>query len=835
MRSPIKRAARPLLALTAALAAATSSQPAFAQADPFALPENLTTQSVAQADPGPVLSDIVVDGQNRRRMVHLDGRGAAMTIDAADARSAGLPVAEDASGAIRLDSLKLYKWSFDPLRQVLKVALFRQNDGANFRDLTARERLASESTPLLALRVDYDLTATASPNGTSVGGLADAYLVRGNFSLGSSARVISNPQAGSTAFVRLDSQAQLAFENSGVVAIVGDFVSAGSQTQRALRLGGVQIATDFELRPDLVTLPLPAFSGSVAVPTSLDLIGADQRLTLGQIEPGDFTVRNIPAAPGRGTLSAVLRDSLGREVVETARFYVSRDLLAPTTTGYAVNAGFVRRRFGEASNDYGPFAASAFVRRGLSSILTVEASGEWTAGTGNVGARADFVIASLAKATVEGRFSTDRDAGSGTLINLAVESVGPRFGAVAGATFPGATYRDVASRLGDPAPPRQIFGNLYYRLRGNSQVQLAFVRRESRADPRLLRPGERSDVASASVQLPVTRRLRFFGSAAHRRSTFGNGFSISGGLSFNIGPGRHAAAYAGNDSGRSNAGISYTKDDLRDGDIGYRALASMSDSSQRLLGGIAWRTRQIRMEGEAEQVDGRFAGRINARGTLLVAGGTVYARNKGSSSYALVRAGAAGGRVAGVPITRENRLVGYTDANGLLLVQDIPPLANIKIDVDADKLPAEALVRETTHIIRVPRRAVTLVEIDAVRFLPVLRRLVDPVGQPLPAGLPVRMLPSDTLTLTGFDGMVEINAGSSDTRLLVGRLGTVCTVNLSRIDLERDSTAPLICAPLNIADETGAGRGEVAAAPPSKSLRIKRPGVAQRNLALSSD
>ncbi len=76
----------------------------------------------------------------------------------------------------------------------------------------------------------------------------------------------------------------------------------------------------------------------------------------------------------------ILRDSLGREVVQTARFYVSDELLAPRTTGYAINAGFVRRRFGFASNDYGQFAATAFIRRGLSPFLTLEGSGEWTSG-----------------------------------------------------------------------------------------------------------------------------------------------------------------------------------------------------------------------------------------------------------------------------------------------------------------------------------------------------------------------------------------------------------------------------------------------------------------------
>jgi len=39
-----------------------------------------------------------------------------------------------------------------------------------------------------------------------------------------------------------------------------------------VRLGGAQIATDFSLRPDLVTFPVPIVAGSVAVPSNVDVL-----------------------------------------------------------------------------------------------------------------------------------------------------------------------------------------------------------------------------------------------------------------------------------------------------------------------------------------------------------------------------------------------------------------------------------------------------------------------------------------------------------------------------------------------------------------------------------
>jgi len=832
MHSPLRRAASALPGLIAA-AAATFGSPVHAQTDPFALPDGLTVQTVAQDDAGPLLSEIVVDGREGRRMVTLRGRGQAMTIDADEARAAGLPVPDGAHDAVRLADLKLYRWSFDPLRQRLTVALFRKSDGGNLRDLASQTREPSESTPLLAMRIDYDLTASATPHGAAVGGYGEFTVVRGNFAVGTTARIASNPIGASAPLVRLDTRAQVALESRGILVTAGDFISAGSQTQRAVRMGGLQVATNFELRPDLITTPLPAFSGQVAVPTALDIVSADERLSLGKVEPGEFTVRNIPSVPGRGELSVVLRDPLGREVIQTARFYVSRDLLAPHVTGFAVNAGFVRRRYGEVSNDYGPFAATAYLRRGLSPHLTVEGSGEWTPGLTNLGARADFVVANFVKATVEGRISHDSLVGSGRLVNIAAESIGPKFGVAAGATFPSATYRDVASRLGDAAPSKQLFANAFYRFAADTQAQLSYVRQESRADARLLRPGGRNETFGGNFQAQLSPRLRLFTSAGYRRSDFGNAVSVSAGISLNLGPARHAGAYVSSDAGRVSGGATYAKDDLNDGDIGYHAAVNASTDSQRVGGGVAWRDRHFRLEGEAEEVDGSFAARANARGTLLIAGGAVYARNQSGGSYALVRTG----EVAGVPITRENRLVGVTDSKGRLLVQDIPALANIKIDVDADKLPGEALVHETTHIIRVPRRAVSLVTIDAVRFRPVMRALVGPDGKALPAGLPVRILPSGEITLTGFDGMVEINAGGNDRQLLVGAAANGCVVSFDPRALEADFAAdpatlpPLACRPRPTIAEADA---EPQVAPKHKRRRGRRGAqVAQRDFAVA--
>jgi outer membrane usher protein FimD/PapC len=818
MRILARRAVNPSLALIVALASVAGT-PLAAQSDPFELPAGLTAQSVRPQE-GPFLAEISVDGRSRARMVTLEGSGRELTIDADDARAAGLPVPDGATGPVKLAALHIYDWNYDSLRQRLTVQLFRTSEGENLKDFAARPGGASESRPLLALRVDYDLTATVSRRATNAGGLVSATVVYGNFALNTTARATSDPQVGSPGLLRLDTAARLASPERGFAATVGDFVSAGSQSQRAVRMGGIQIASDFELRPDLVTVPLPGFSGNVAVPTTIDVLAGDQRYTLGDVEPGEFTVRNVPSQPGRGEASVILRDALGREVVQSARFYVSNDLLAPHTTGFAVNAGFVRRRYGFASNDYGQLAATAYVRRGLSPSLTLEGSGEWTRGVGNAGVRADFVLAKVALATLEARASTDSVAGSGSLLHVALESIGRKLGGSIRATLPSANYRDVATRLGDDPPPREYAAQFFYRFDGDTDFQVSYARQDYRSLLPLALRDRRSEVLNANFRSRLSSRATLFAGGGVRRGDSGTAYSAAVGLSLSLGGRTNAGAYASYDDGRLSGSATYSHDAQRDGQFGYRASASASETSQRLTGGATWRDRRVLLDGQVEEVNGVFAARANARGTLLLAGGTVFARNQTGGSYALVRTG----RVGGIPITRENQEVGVTDQNGRLLVQDIPAQATIKIDVKADELPADALVHETTKFIRVPRRAVAVVDIETLRFRPVLRQLVDAAGQPLAAGLPVRSLPSGEATFTGFDGIAEINAGSEDERLLVGRPGQVCVVDLKGVALEGEDR-PLACRALTVADQADPAR-EIAAAGPRGRKHRRRERVA---------
>ena len=151
---------------------------------------------------------------------------------------------------------------------------------------------------------------------------------------------------------------------------LGDFITSGADSQRAIRLGGIQFGSDFALRPDLITMPLPDFRGNAVVPTIADILVNDTSAISLPIGAGPFEIRNVPVQTGSGKVSLNLQNSLGQSVRTTVAYYASNALLAPGLHTFAVQAGVIRHQFGSQSNAYGQLAASGSYRWGVSPRLT---------------------------------------------------------------------------------------------------------------------------------------------------------------------------------------------------------------------------------------------------------------------------------------------------------------------------------------------------------------------------------------------------------------------------------------------------------------------------------
>src|SRR5436305_8189320 len=80
----------------------------------------------------------------------------------------------------------------------------------------------------------------------------------------------------------------------------GDVISGGLAWTRPIRLGGAQMQRNFALRPDLVTMPLPTFSGTAAVPSTVDVYVNNVRTLSQPVGPGPYQISNLPTLAGAG-------------------------------------------------------------------------------------------------------------------------------------------------------------------------------------------------------------------------------------------------------------------------------------------------------------------------------------------------------------------------------------------------------------------------------------------------------------------------------------------------------------------------------------------------------
>ena len=209
------------------------------------------------------------------------------------------------------------------------------------------------------------------------------------------------------------------------------------------------------MRPDLITFPVPLVSGSVAVPSTVDVLVNGTQVLSRQVQPGPFQVPQLPVITGAGTVSMTVTNALGRQVTTELPFYASPSLLAPGLQTYSAEVGLARRNWGVISNDYGSPAGAVTYRRGLLPMLTLEGHSEasrglFMAGAGGVMNLGDVAVANLAAAGSTGRGQT------GAQVSAAIQRIGPRFSLGASAILATPSFGDIAALNGDPPVRLQL-------------------------------------------------------------------------------------------------------------------------------------------------------------------------------------------------------------------------------------------------------------------------------------------------------------------------------------------------------------------------------------------
>ena len=531
------------------------------------------------------------------------------------------------------------------------------------------------------------------------------------------------------------------------------------------------------------------------MPTSVDLFVNGDRAGSTRLQPGPFTLTNLPYINGAGDAVLVTTDALGRQVSTTLPFYVTSELLKAGLSDGAVTLGSLRRNYGIESFDYGPAAGSGSYRYGLTDWLTLEGHGEGAeelalGGVGTVVKMGRFGVVNTAYtrsrmygeeggqinwgyqySTSEFSIATQhsrRDRGFGNLALYDQPTVYDEFNQPIASLSRNTDQYSLSLNLGD-------YGN----------IGAAWIGVESF-------DSEKTELLNLSWSRNLWRSSSIY-LAASRDQQRGD-WTVALSLQIPLGERDSAAVTLENtpDAG-STQRINYNHAMPTDGGFSWNmALANQSRSRSYQQASLGWRNNNIEVQGGTYGERDMMTWWGEALGSLVLMDGELFAANKINDAFVVI---STDGK-PDVPVSYENQPVGKTNQNGYLLVSGVSAYYPASYSINTLNLPADTRLKETERRVALRRNSGYLVDfpMEEERVASVI--LHDGEGQDIPLGSQVRRASRAPATV-GYDGIAWLE-NLNDVNPLEVRTpeGKYCQVTLTLApnpDHKLQTYGPLTC------------------------------------------
>jgi outer membrane usher protein len=650
--------------------------------------------------------------------------------------------------------------------------------------------------------VNYAIYATQTRERTAVAGTAGFRGMIGGSALTTDFNFNSDSRWDGKGIVRLESGWRLIDPEAVRSYAVGDFVSNALPWSNSVRLGGVQIASAFEQRPDIVTTPLPRFAGSAALPSTLDLYLDQQRIFSGEIPSGPFDIQSLPQVSG-GKVRLVTTDLNGRQVEIVRDYYYVSSQLRPGLLEYSLDLGFPRRDFGFASFSYDSnFSGSASVRYGLTGATTVEGHVEGAIdglvnggvgivqGLGGHGALTVSVSGSRYKGYDGARMAVKAEGRIGQLILFAgtERSFGDYFDLARVAMVRDRQRRGIAGSddlASAPARATTITraGLSFGPVLGGTSVSLNYNDIQDR------NRGQR--LANMSLSRPISGRVTAYVSAysdLDRSNSFG-AFAM---LNIRIGRSTMLTASGERDGGRT--AFETQLEGLagqRQGDVGWglsnRAILDGEDTRRAY---VSYRAPEALVRARIVQSGEDWLASLEMEGSVVAAGGGVFLANRIGDGFVIVKNAG-----PGTEVLQGGVRMGKTNDAGRVLLPDVVPYYPQQIFLDPATMADGWEAGATERIAVSGYRQGAVVDFSTRRVKSALVVLHDGAGQPIEAGYVAAVEGGETAVI-GYDGEVYLRGLGPVNRVTVDRgIAGQCHATFSYRDGGSPQTriGPLTC------------------------------------------
>ncbi|MBB3047522.1 outer membrane usher protein [Litorivivens lipolytica] len=653
---------------------------------------------------------------------------------------------------------------FDSKRQAL--ALYARSDAFIPSELSGNEDYLVE--PDFSQRgalLNYALFSSHTDEKDQVSGQFEmgAFWGRGFLS---SQHLIRNITDDDRENIRLETNLRVDWPEKMRSLIIGDTLNEGGAWGRPTRFGGLRWGTNFSTQPGFITFPTQLITGESVVPSTVDIFIDNSRRASSSIEPGAFTINEVPTVTGAGEMRIVTRDLFGRESVVTRPFYASSQLLKPGLHDYSYELGVIRNNFTRESNDYATDFASGTHRYGFSHWYTGEVRAELSSEVNSIGTAATVVWPAVAEFNFALAGSRDADSLSGTLTSVGVRRQARQFSFGARGTWRSRHFQQLGT---SPESELDAFESTGFASVGMGKyggLSLSHIQRRKRNE---------ADNEFATLQYSLSLPYNAHFSLSYLEP-LDDVLERSASASISIPLGRSTSITS---NARRQASTSRYRTQLRKNlpagnGFGYQ-LAHEDGNSDRIEAGVNWRNPISHIQVQSSHLDTQTEYRTAVDGGVAFFGSRPYLTQRLNQSFALVE-------VPDLPdasIYRDNQLLARTNASGKAIVPGLRDYQRNRIRLGDTKLPLDIQVASLEQIAVPAYRQGVKIRFSIKKARWVGFRLLDNSGNPAPSGTQFLNPATGEKSQTGIAGQAYIESPPGDHEMQAWWQDTFCRFRLN--------------------------------------------------------
>ncbi|MCE7531413.1 fimbria/pilus outer membrane usher protein [Acinetobacter nosocomialis] len=620
--------------------------------------------------------------------------------------------------------------------------------------------------PLNAAILNYSLYHTITNDESIFSGSAEGIFnsALGNFSSGILYNGSNETSYSHEKWVRLESKWQYVDPEKVRIYTLGDFISNSSDWGSSVRLAGFQWSSAYTQRGDIVTSALPQFSGSAALPSTLDLYVNQQKIYSGLVPSGPFDIKQLPFISGN-EVTLVTTDATGQQSITKKPYYFSSKILAKGINEFSVDVGVPRYNYGLYSNDYDDATfASGAIRYGYSNSLTlsggVEASTDGLMNLGTGFAKNLFGVGVINADVAASQYKDEN--GYSALVGLE--------GRISKNISFNTSYRKVFDNYFDLARVSQIRYLKDNQITSEPQNYLSY----SALADEIIRAGinynfyagygvyvgynqiKYSDnsykLLSANLSGSLNKNWGFY-SSAYKDYENHKDYGIYFALRYTPSTRTNAITSVSSDSGR----LTYRQEvfvlsEPKINSFGWGGYVERDQDAHTNNASIygSYRARAAYLTGRYNRIGDNDQVALSATGSLVAAAGRIFAANEIGDGYAVVTNAGPQSQIINGGIN-----LGTTDKSGRFLIPSLMPYRENHIYLDPSYLPLNWNVKSTDQKTVVGYRQGTLVDFGAHQVVSGLVRIVDKNNTALLPGYSVRINGQQD-AVVGYDGEVFV-------------------------------------------------------------------------------